>query len=74
MRWITTVAIIACVLLCLYCTFSRGLPSLSNIPVPDEAPAFPTMEPITLSKPILVVEPTGAPLYLYSEAIATRDT
>lgn len=74
MRWITTVAIIACVLLCLYCAFSRGLPSLSRIPVSDEAPAFPTMEPISLSRPIMAVEPTGAPLYLYSDAVATRDT
>lgn len=74
MKWILMVAIIVGILACIFCVFTLGIPSLNKISVSDEAPAFPTMEPISVAKPIFVQDVTGAPLYLYSNATSTRDT
>lgn len=74
MKWITMVLLIAAVMSCVYCVFARGIQTIGKIPVADEPPAFPTREPMTLSKAIFIDPSTGAPIYLYSNAVPTRDT
>lgn len=68
------VAVIAAIMACVYCLFTRGIRSLHGIPVPDEPPAFPTREPISVASPIFIDPSTGVPIYLYTNAMATRDT
>ena len=74
MKWITMVLLIAAVLSCVYCVFAKGIQTLNKIPVSDEPPAFPTREPISVAKPIFIDPSTGVPVYLYTDAMATRDT
>ncbi len=74
MKWITLVLLIAAAMICVYCVFARGIQTLGKIPVDDELPAFPTREPVSLSTPIFIDPSTGAPIYLYTNAVATRDT
>lgn len=74
MKWIMMVASIAVAMLCVYCLFAKGIQTLHKIPVSEEPPAFPTREPISVGTPIFIDPSTGVPIYLYSNAMATRDT
>ena len=74
MKFGTLVLVIIVAALCFVCFCSVGLGTLTKLPSSDEAPVYPTV-PLDLGNmgPIFINEPTGAPFYLYSGAINTRE-
>lgn len=72
----TLVMLIIILIICFMFMCWGGVAAVSKtLPSTDEASVYPTYAPLELKNagPLFLPEPTGPPLYLYSEAKSTRE-